>query len=77
MRLPSKTTTYSGSVLSKFPIMLDLLVEQDMTPVELYKTTRTKVEDVGEFLEIIDCLYLMGKIELVPDREVLRYVASD
>lgn len=77
MRLPSKTTTYSGSVLSKFPIMLDLLAEQDMTPVELYKTTRTKVEDVGEFLEIIDCLYLMGKIELVPDREVLRYVASD
>ena len=77
MRFPSKTTTYSGSVLSKFPIMLDLLVEQDMTPVELYKTTRTKVEDVGEFLEIVDCLYLLGKIELVPDREVLRYVASD
>lgn len=77
MRFPSKTTTYSGSVLSKFPIMLDLLVEQDMIPVELYKTTRTKVEDVGEFLEIVDCLYLLGKIELVPDREVLRYVASD
>ncbi len=77
MRLPSKTTTYSGSVLSKFPIMLDLLAEQDMTPVELYKTTQTKVEDVGEFLEIVDCLYLLGKIELVPDREVLRYVASD
>ncbi len=77
MRLPSKTTTYSGSVLSKFPIMLDLLAEQDMTPVELYKTTRMKVEDVGEFLEIVDCLYLLGKIELVPDREVLRYVASD
>lgn len=77
MRLPSKTTTYSGSVLSKFPIMLDLLAEQDMTPVELYKTTQTKVEDVGEFLEIVDCLYLLGKIELVPDRKVLRYVASD
>ena len=48
-----------------------------MSPAELYKKMKSKVEDVGEFLEVVDCLYLLGKVELVPDREVLRYVASD
>lgn len=77
MRLPSKVTTYADSMLSKFPIVLGYLSEQDMSPAELYKKMKPKVEDVGELLEIIDCLYVLGKLELVPDREVLRYVASD
>ena len=77
MRLPSKATTYSASILSKLPIALQHLSDRDMAPVDLYRKMKSKVEDVGEFLEIIDCLYLLGRVELVADREVLRYVAPD
>lgn len=33
------------------------------------------MDDIGEFMEIMDCLYALGKIELDVKKGVIRYVA--
>ena len=75
MKLPSKVITYKSSTIAKFPIILSVLREQDMAPGSLYKKVKSKVEDVGEFIEILDCLYALRKIELIDHLGVLHYVA--
>ena len=44
-----------------------------MTPNELYaKVKKSKIKDIAEFVEVLDCLYAMNKIEI--REEVLHYV---
>lgn len=74
MKFPNKVTPYQASILAKFPIVLVLLEQQDMKPGDLYKKIKSKVSDVGEFLEILDCLYALGRIELNREGSVLHYV---
>lgn len=74
MKFPNKVTPYKESVLAKFPVVLTVLKNEDMNPVRLFEKVKSKVTDVGEFIEILDCLYAMGKIELLDEGEVLRYV---
>lgn len=74
MKFPSKVTPYQASILAKFPVVLSCLEAEDMKPDMLYKKVKSKVSDVGEFLEILDCLYALGKIELYPEGGVLHYV---
>lgn len=74
MRLPSKVTPYRYSTLSKYPVILNALKEQgDMKPIELYKKVKSRGISVADFIEILDSLFLLGKIELKEDREVLHY----
>ena len=74
MRFPSKVTPYKDSILAKFTVVLSVLEVTDMHPADLYKKVRSKVNDVGEFLEILDCLFALGTIEFNDERDVLRYV---
>lgn len=75
MKFPSKVTPYQASILAKFPTVLSCMENEDMKPDELYKEVKSKVSDVGEFLEILDCLYALGKIELDEEGCVLHYVS--
>lgn len=73
MKLPSKVTPYKESTIAKFPVVLELLEKSDMTPQEFYaKVRKSKIKDISEFVEVLDCLYAMNKIEI--DEEVLHYV---
>ena len=72
MRFPSKVTTYKESTISNLPVLLSYLEKSDMTPGELYKKVKNKVTDVREYIEILDCLYTLNKIEL--REEMLHYV---
>lgn len=74
MKFPNKVTPYKESILAKFPVVLTALKNEDMNPVRLFAKVKSKVTDVGEFIEILDCLYAMGKIELLDEGEVLHYV---
>ena len=76
MKLPSKVTPYKDSILAKFPVALTSLEECDMTPSELYKKMKKNVTSAAEFVEILDCLYALGKVELLYG-EVLHYVKND
>lgn len=76
MKFPSKVTSYKESALSHFPTVLSLLEQNTMTPSELYsKLKKTKKISIQEFMDILDCLYALNKIEL--HEEVLYYVDSD
>lgn len=72
MKFPSKVTSYKESTIAIFPIVLSHLEKKDMTPSELYKKVKNKVSGIQEFMEILDSLYALNKIELVG--EVLHYV---
>ena len=72
MKFPSKVTSYKESSLALFPVILKYLEKKDRTPSELYKKTRGKMSGIQEFLEILDCLYALNKIEL--EGGVLHYV---
>lgn len=77
MKLPNKVITYKESIIAKFPAVLNVLRAQELSPSELYKKVKSKVDDIGEFMEILDCLYALGKIELDERKGVLRYVARN
>ena len=77
MRLPSKVTPYRKSTLSKFPVVLSVLREQDMSPIDLFVKVKGRGIDMADFVEILDCLYMLEKIELYPKKEVLHYVERD
>lgn len=52
MKLPNKVITYKESLLAKFPIVLVVLKEQEISADLLYKKVKSKVDDIGEFMEI-------------------------
>ena len=74
MRLPNRVTSYRASTLSKFPKVLNELKYADMRPEVLYNRVKSKTFDADDFIEVLDCLFMLGKIELIPGREVLHYV---
>ena len=76
MKLPSKVTTYKNSILAKFPVILTALQECDMTPSELNNKVKRSISTAAELVEILDCLYVLGKVELLYG-EVLHYVKND
>lgn len=73
MKFPSKVTPYKESSIARFPIILKLLEKSDMSPIEMYSSVKkSKIKDIVEFVDILDCLFAMGKIEV--RRELLHYV---
>lgn len=74
MLLPNKLFSYEESILSRFPIVLSMLKEKPMDIRQLYKKLRDYVESVNDFIEILDCLYALGKVELDGEEGVLKYV---
>lgn len=75
MKLPSKITSYSESVISKFPPILLVLENSDIGIVALYEATMKNFSNVEEFLDTLDCLFALRKIRYDADREVICYVA--
>lgn len=76
MRLPNKVTPYKKSVLAKFPIILEKLQHENMTPATLYKKVKRNIDNIAEFATILTCLYALNKIDFI-DEEVLYYVEND
>lgn len=74
MRLPNKLYSYEESTLSKFPIVLRALRDSDSGVTELYERIKKSVPDVSEYMEILDSLYALGKIDIDDKEAVLRYV---
>jgi len=77
VRLPSKVTPYRKSILSKFPVVLTALSSQDMSPNELYTKVKSKGISMADYIEILDSLFLLNKIELIPEKEVLHCVEGN
>ncbi len=76
MRLPSKVTPYVNSIIARFPDILEALEQRDMSPKELFEATTAVKKDMGDFLSALDCLFALGKIELLEEGRVLHYVGG-
>lgn len=73
MLLPNKLYSYNESILSRFPVVLKELKKQPMGVHELYQTVIDKLDGVNEFIDVLDCLYALHKIEYDDIERVLRY----
>lgn len=74
MLLPNKLYSYKESTLSKFPAVLKELRKEPLSVHELYRRVIKKMDGVNEFIDVLDCLYALRKIEYDENEEVLRYV---
>lgn len=73
MKLPSKVTPFSKSTIAHFPAILESLESEELTPSELYSKNKRKFGDMADFIDALDCLYALGKIEITSEG-TLRYV---
>lgn len=74
MLFPNKLFTYSESVISKFPLILDEVRRGPVPVGELYKRVADRLTGVSEYLDALDCLYAVGRIDFDEDEGVLMYV---
>jgi hypothetical protein len=72
MRLPSKVTPFKDSILAKLPLVLNEVKVSDISVMNLY--TKIKTDDTSDFLERLDCLFALRKIEFVEHSEEIHYV---
>ena len=75
MRLPNKITTYQESDIAKYSLVLGTLENGSMSVSELYSALRSHVSSISDYLNILDSLYTLGKIDLDTSGRMLRYVA--
>ena len=74
MKFPNKVIPYQKSVLSKFPLILKELENQDYSVLDLYNKLEKKLNGISEYIDTLDCLYYLGSIELLPGGVKLHYV---
>lgn len=64
MKFPNKVVTYQESILSRFPILLRALQKGQMSPRTLYNQNKNVFENVHEFVVVLDCLFVLEKIDI-------------
>lgn len=74
MKLPNKVTSYSESILSRLPPILDQLEDGDQSPYSLYQDVRDVFVDISEYIDALDCLFALKKIELNDVEGVIHFV---
>jgi hypothetical protein len=73
MLLPNKVTPFKKSTLAKFPLLLKEIKTEDISVIELFKKVKPKIGSIAEYLEVLDCLFALGKIGLIEKTEDLHY----
>ena len=75
MRLPNKITPYDDSVLPLLPKILEQLMDGEKSPSALL--AQLKGTGTSEFIEAMDCLYALGKIDFTDNGRGIRYADRD
>ncbi len=72
MKLPNKITPYDESLMPLLPKILEQLVDGEKSLPALY--AQFKGIGISEFIEAMDCLYALGKIDFADGEGGIRYV---
>lgn len=65
MLLPDKMIKYKESVLVKFvPVLNFLQLNSPIIPERLYEETKNIFTSLSEFIQTLDALYALGKIDI-------------
>lgn len=63
MQLPNKIVSFKESILYKFPIILCELDKNKISINELYMKTMKSFKSIDEFIDVLDCLFALNKIQ--------------
>lgn len=74
MKLPNKIVSYNESTLGKAVVILEILSKSDMNIIDLYNASKKQHPSVCDFIETLDCLYLLNKIKLIEESEMIHIV---
>ena len=74
IQLPNKLYSYNYSVLSKFPILLKSLQKGDVQVLSLFMSNQDKFESINDFIETLDALYALRKIDYDDEKGVIHFV---
>ena len=77
MKFPNKVKSYEESILSKLTVILNVLSRKDESLIELYYDTQKYFIDMPEFIDTIECLFVLNKVDYNEDLEVLHYVGRN
>lgn len=75
MKLPSKSTPYKNSVIVLFSDILSVLQQGECSVLELYR--QTGITNISDYMNALDCLYALGKIEISEEGGLMRYVGRN
>lgn len=74
MKLPNKVISFSESVLSKYVPILNEIQNNDIGVITLFHKTKSCYNSFEEYIDVLDCLFAMKKIEYIAEKGVLHYV---
>lgn len=74
MKLPNKLFTVNESCIGKFPLVLSILQEENLSLIKLYEATKSSFDSASDFVETLDSLFFLGKITFNEKSEVISYV---
>ncbi len=74
MKLPNKIVSYDESILSKAVVLLEILSKKDMNIMDLYNASKKQYKSVSDYIETLDCLYLLNKIVFIEESEMIHIV---
>ena len=69
MKLPNKVTPFSESIMPKMVTIYKKIINCDIEIFKLYESVK-KSMSLSEFIDVLDCLFLIGKIDLKGGRIV-------
>ncbi len=75
MIFPNKLRTYEESILSKLPIVLNIILEGKRDILEIYKLCENHFNEVQEYIYVLDILYILNEIKYVKGGKI--YVEED
>lgn len=74
MQVPSKLFSYEESTFSKFPLVLRLIEKESLPIKEIYLQASKYFEGPADFVECLDALFTINKIDYDKNNEVIIYV---
>lgn len=74
MKLPNKIICYKESIISKLPIILNVLEDGSLSVIELFNNVKDCMDNVSDFIDALDCLYALGKIKFDNQTRGVSYV---
>lgn len=77
MRLPDKVTSFNESILSKISPTLELLSRKNMTLTELYSERQKLYGSIEEFIDTLDVLFALHKIDYCENEGVISFAVRD
>ena len=70
MQLPNKLYSYERSTLALVPKVLNILKNQLMSVLDLYRDMEQELEEASDFVAVMDCLYALRAIDITDEGEV-------